>query len=128
AIGELRVGDRGFATERVDLLAFFGCGALEDRVEPLVDLAVDAAHKEAGDGSNVLDVLPGGNALLQASHVRLDDSSVCVEREQQGDVDVQPTRDQATYRIGTFDCPRHLDHHVRPVDRGPEPRRLAHRA
>ena len=71
------VGDGGAAAQ---------CGVLVG--EPCVNFAVHAADEVAGDGTQQVDGLSGGNARFQAVDVGFQGLSVAFGREDEGRVDV----------------------------------------
>ena len=117
AVGGARVGEAGAAGEVV----------AAERLEPLVDLGVDARDEERRDRvavERLALVLP---ALVRADE-RLHHALVVRDREQQRDVDVhalvQRLLDRREPLLGGGD----LDHQVRAVDQAPVHPRLLERA
>ena len=108
-VGQPRVGHAGLALEGLGLV-----GA--DRVEPLVDLGVDAGDEERGDRVDLRQVLAGRVGLLEAVEVGVHHRAVALEGEDQRDVDADPVGDggrdggQAVHGGGD------LDEHVVAVD------------
>ena len=64
------------------------------------------------------------DAILEAGHVRLDHPLVRLNCEEKCDVDVDPFGNETAHRNGAFRCPGDFHHHVRTIDRLPEPSRL----
>ena len=57
-------------------------------VEAGIDVHVDAADEEAGDGGDHVDGFAGGQAVLDGEHESLFDFGVTLEAKDQGHVDV----------------------------------------
>ena len=111
------VGDRGLALQRLGLI-----GA--DRVEPLVDLAVDPGDEERRDGVDLAQVVTVGRGLLQTADVGVDHPAVALQGEDQGHVDADPLGDRRGDRRQAGLGGRDLDQHVGPVDDLPQIGRL----
>ena len=116
-VGGARVGERRGARE---------VGAPE-RLEPLVDLGVDARDEEARDRGDV-ERAPLGDAALEAADVGLGDRGVLLDPEQQRDVDVDALVDRLLDRGDAGAGAGDLDHHVRAVEPRPVVARLLERA
>src|SRR3989441_6174147 len=119
-VAKLRVRDRDLAAQAR------GSPAL--RVETTVYLCVDATHEDRRDRCDPVDRLPGFAPRFQGPHIRLGDLPVVLEREQQRDIDVYAVGQETLDRRPSLARPGHLDHHVRPVDRGPQSPGLSDRA
>ena len=96
-------------------------------VDAAIGLGVHSADEERGHRRQPVDGLPGARASLQRPHERLRHLAVVLQREEQGDVDVDALGEEALDRRPAFPGPGHLDHHVRPVHLGPEPPALGDR-
>ncbi len=96
-------------------------------VQPHVDGAVDAADEEAGDAGDFRNVAAGGGKILETGEIGFHDLFVDADREQQGDVDVQPASEQLPDGGKAGRGPRDLHHQVGPVHGRPQPQRLADR-
>ena len=125
-ISELGVGDRDLPAQRGERLGF-GISRLQPRVDRLVDPGVDAADEEARHRGDARDVLAFGDAVLEAGDESLGDRLVHVDREQQGDVDVDALGGQRADRRHARPGAGDLDHQIGPVDGGPEPAGLVDR-
>ena len=98
-----------------------------NRGEPLVHFRVHTAHEEAGDAGDSSDVPARGNAIFETDEVGVDDARVRLHGKQQRDVDIEAVGDQAPQRPFAGRRSGNLDHHVRPVDRCPQPMGLLDR-
>ncbi len=125
-VGELRVGDRDLAADRLKRVRLRVAGG-DPLVDRAVDLAVDAAHEERGDGGEMRDVLALAVPLLETLEIGFQHRLVGVEREQQRHVDVDAVGDQAADGRNALVGARHLDHQVPAVDAAPEVLRLRDR-
>jgi hypothetical protein len=122
-IGELQSGDAGLAQEPLEILT------LRDAVlEELVDRGVDAADENRVHRPNSIDGFLLGDAALQTFDVRARGFFVPVDREDQGDVDVEPFVDALFDRRQTLFGAGNLDHHVRTADARPKVLRHRDRA
>ena len=94
---------------------------LVDLAEPGVHLGVHPAHEERRDRCHSVDRLASGEAGLQRRQVCLGHLQVVLDREQQGDVDVdaggQALLDRRPALRGSGD----LDHDIGPAYRPPKP-------
>ena len=107
-VGDLRIGDRRLAAQ------VLASGALERGV----DLGVDARDEEARHRRGRLERLAPLGATLEPADVGLGDRLIARHGEQQRDVDVQADRGQLLERAHARVGARHLDQHVRAIDRG----------
>ena len=123
-VGDLGAGDGDLAAQALER-RLVRAGALGQAfVDGLVDHAVDPAEEEAGDAVHPGDVAPTRLQRLQAGDVGLGHLEIGVDAEEQGDVDVDAVGDQLADRRNALGGARHLDHHVGPIDRPPQPPRL----
>ena len=107
---ELALCNRGLAAQRQ-------CLGRADRVEPGVDLAVDAADEEAGDAGDLGQIGPRcRGVLLESVDVRVHHTLVTVEAEDQRDVDVASLGDHLADRADALRGAGDLHHQVRPSD------------
>src|ERR671914_396459 len=91
-----------------------------------VDLGVHTRYEEAGHRVHV-HRLARVEAALHAPDIGLGHRDVRLDREQQSDVDVDALGDRLLDRRHALLGARDLDHHVGPVDAGPEVARLRER-
>ena len=126
-VGELGVGDRRLAAERLEQRGGLAGAAPALLVEQAVDGRVDPAHEEARDGRDPVDALARCEPPVESVQVRVHDGVVAGEGEDECDVDVQPIGDRLLDGGHAGARRRDLDHQVRTIDRAPEPVRLAHR-
>src|SRR5262249_1239473 len=89
--------------------------------ELAIDGRVDAADEDTGHRRQVVNRVACGGALFQGADVGLGDLYVIFYREDHRDVDVDPGGDAFADGGEAFGRGRNLDHHVRPVERGPQP-------
>ena len=92
--------------------------------EPGVDLRVHPAHEERGHRGHPVDRLALRNAGFQRRQVRFGHLAVVLDREEQGDVDVDAVGEAALDRRPALLGAGNLDHDVGPVHRPPEPHRF----
>src|SRR5262249_42823395 len=118
----LRVRNRGLAEEGGESGLFVLVIRPADAgFELAVDGRVDAADEDAGHRGKMGYRLPGGGARFPAAGVRLGDLFVIFYREDHRDVDVDPGGDAFADGGESFGRGGNLDHHVRAVERGPQP-------
>ncbi len=120
-VGQLGVGDPGLAIEPFQppgLLRVTGGGDL--RGQQLVDLAVDPADEEAGDAVDPGEVAPLGAEVLQAGEEGLGNGRVALDREDQGDVDVDSLAEHLADRREPGSGGGDLDHHIGTLAAAPE--------
>ncbi len=122
-IGQFGAGDRGFAEQVLDVFAAVDLG-----LQLLVDGGVDARDEDRGDRRDPIDRLAARGALFQSFDVGVGGRFVPVDREQQGDVDVDAGCDRGLDRGDAFPRSRDLDHHVGPIDRLPKTLRRGDRS
>ena len=125
-VGELGVGDRGLAPERLEQRRCLAAAGPELLVDQPVDRRVHAAHEEARHRGVPVDPFARGEPPVEAPEVRLHHRVVAREREDERDVDVQPVGDRLLDRGDAGARAGNLDHQVRAVDGSPEPVRLPH--
>src|SRR5688500_1414381 len=126
-VGELRVGDSRATPQRPKPLGVAGRRVRQASVDAFVDLGVDAAHEEAGNGCDPIHRLAVTHAVLEPTKVGLDDVRVGVEREEQRDVDVDAVGDEAAGGNRAIAGAGHLDHDVRTADHCPQATRFCQR-
>ena len=112
-VGQARVRDAGLALERRGLV-----GA--DRVEPLVDLGVDARDEERGDRVDLRQVVSGSLGLLEPGEVGVDDLGVRSRLKIRVTLTEMPAADDRGDGGQAGLGRRDLDVHVRAVDLGPQ--------
>ncbi len=92
--------------------------------EPGVDLRVHPAHEERGHGGHPVDRLALRDAGFQRRQVCFGHLAVVLDREEQGDVDVDAVGEAALDRRPALLGAGNLDHDIGPVHRPPEPHRF----
>ena len=128
SIGELRVGDRDFALELLQLCLLGRVGGRGDLfVELVIHQGVDTADKEARHAGHLVRIATLFGERFKAGDVGLGHLRVDLLREKQRHVDVDPLADQGAdrrqTRLGTGD----LDHQVAAVHLMPQPARFLNR-
>ena len=126
-IGELGVGDRDLSAQRrraprIRHLPAFIRSSIVASIVVSMRLTKKLATEDMRET-----ILAPGDAVLEAGEKGLGDRLVHVDREQQGDVDVDAARGELADRRHARARARHLDHQIGPVDVGPEPARLVDR-
>jgi hypothetical protein len=121
-IGDLGVGDRGLSFERLQPTLLGGVAGCRDLlVKELVDEGVDPRDEERGDRADAIDWLPRRPPRRECRDVGASDTLVGGDREEEGDIDVDPLGQHLLDDGDSFDRARDLDQQVRPVDGRPEP-------
>src|SRR5258708_31778461 len=88
-VHETSIGYGCLALQRLQLLLFsLIVGGFDLILEQLIDKRIDTADEEAGDRSDMADVLARGITLFQGSDVGLGHLAIIVDREDQRDVDM----------------------------------------
>ena len=111
-VGQLRVGDRDLAPE-VEQRPALG-------LDTTIGLGVHPAHEERGHRGQSVHGLAGPPPSLECPHIGLRHLAIVVQGEEQGDVDVDPFREQALDSGPAFPGAGHFDHQVGPIHLGPE--------
>ncbi len=127
-IGELRVGDRNFALQLLQLGLCGRRGSCGDLlVELVVHQGIDAAHEEARHAGHLVRVPALFGKSFQPGNVGVGDFRIDLLRKQQSDVDVDPLADQGADRRQPRLGAGHLDHQVAPIHLVPQPARFLDR-
>ena len=117
-IGQLGIGDG-------DLAKQIGApGRIVEQADPLFDGGVGAADEKAGYAGNFAEIAVGCAQIFQPADIGFNHLAVGFDREQQGDIDIDPFADDRTDRRQPRVGRGNLDHQVGPVDGLPQPYRL----
>ncbi len=119
-VGQLRIGDRDLAPQ-IEQPSAFGLDAT-------IGFGVHPAHEERGHRGQSIQRLSCPPPSLEGPDIGLRHLAIVVQGEEQGDVDVDPLREQALDRGPAFSGTGHLDHQVGPIHLGPEAASLRDRA
>ncbi len=116
-VGHLGIGDADGALQGL-------CSGALYRLQHPVHLDVHPADEEGGHRGDLGDVASVGVQRLQPGDVGLRHLIILIEREHQGNVDVDPLTDERLDGRHALGRGGHLDHHVGPIDGCEQPTRF----